>query len=313
MIWAAPDSNFVSTVQGAATGLVGTIGVRVIALPANTTAIARSTAGITESPAGSGIYAKSIPAPDAQGAYIVVWDDGTNFASEELTVTYDLPVPATPGGDIVSLAAYQEAMGTTTDPNSQQFALDAASAAVRTFTDRDFNTPVVTATKDYTYRGTGFLEIDDAVAVHSVTATFPIFNWYAHQDGPASANVFSWIELPKLDARNLESFGQMGFTRNLDRFFARGAYFPWEWTVSVNADFGWASVPADVQQAVIWLAKTYQDSTGSNQSGDVSSETVAEVSRSYVIQAPVQPSSIEDSGIPAKVQALLWPYKRHVL
>lgn len=311
MIYATPGSLFESTVQGAATGLVGTIGVRIKALPANTTVFARTTAGIVETV--TGIYAKQLTAPTTAGAYVIVWDDGTNFASEDLTVTYTLPVPAVPGDPIVSLSDYQAATGSTDHPDAQLAALLDASAACRTYTDRDFNTALTTETRDYTYRGQGFLEIDDAAAVTNVTSTFPIFRWFAHQDGPASANVFTWLELPKLDRSNSASAGAMGFTRNLDNFLRQGGGYPWEWTVSVTGTFGWPTVPRDVARGVIAQAQIFQRSGLSNSSGPISSETVAETSRSYVIPAPVQPSSAEDAGYSPAATALWWPFKRHVL
>src|SRR5207342_1581255 len=58
MIYAAPSTLFEATVQGAGTGLVGTMGVRIKAVPSGTTVLARTTAGITE--VNPGIYTKQL-------------------------------------------------------------------------------------------------------------------------------------------------------------------------------------------------------------------------------------------------------------
>lgn len=214
---------------------------------------------------------------------------------------------------LLTLADYQTAVGSTVNPAAQQIAVDNAIAAVLSYTDRDFDSAAVTESRDYTYRGNGYLEIDDCTAVHSVTSSFPIVFWAAHGDGPAAFKVLSWLELPKFDKRALESVGQMGFTSNLDVILQRAGWIA-EWTVTVNADFGYLSVPNDVRQATIWLARYYQDSAAEGSgSGEIQAESVAETARTYVVNAPPQPASVEDSGIPPRVQALLWPYKRHVL
>jgi hypothetical protein len=213
---------------------------------------------------------------------------------------------------LLTLADYQAATGSTADPAAQQLAIDDAIAACLTYTDRDFATSTVTETRQYTYRGKGFLEIDDASAVHTVESNFPIPFWFAHGDGPAGFNALSWLELPKFDARSLTSIGAMGFTSNLDVILARSGWIP-EWVVSVTADWGIAPVPNDVRRGIIKQALDYQRSGTSDASGPISSETVAETSRSYVISAPAQPSSSEDAGYLPAATALWWPYKRHTL
>ncbi len=80
-------STFEAVADLGVTGL--TPGVRIIDNAGSTTT-ARSTASITEYPASSGIYTKSMTAPSSSGQYTVVWDNGTqtagNFACEELNV-----------------------------------------------------------------------------------------------------------------------------------------------------------------------------------------------------------------------------------
>lgn len=114
MIYAKPAQSFDATLQGAPTGLVGTLGVRIIDQPAGTLMLARTTSGISEQPVGSGIYSTALTAPAVNGTYLVVWDTGglaPVFASEELQVAGVvpadvIPAPAGPGANVVSLIGY---------------------------------------------------------------------------------------------------------------------------------------------------------------------------------------------------------------
>jgi hypothetical protein len=89
-IYAQKGSAFEATAQGFNTGLTGTIGVRILDNVGGTT-LARTTAGISELVAGSGLYGVTLIAPQLPGEYSVVWDDGQSgpqhSAAESLTVT----------------------------------------------------------------------------------------------------------------------------------------------------------------------------------------------------------------------------------
>lgn len=99
MIYAQPGSTFEAILEGVATGLVGTVGVRVIDPPVGDVITARTTSGITEQPAGSGVYATELVAPTVRGVYLVVWDivvGGTPLTpddtfTEQLEVTMSIP------------------------------------------------------------------------------------------------------------------------------------------------------------------------------------------------------------------------------
>jgi hypothetical protein len=116
MIYAAPASSREAVVQGFPTGLAGTVGFQVIDNVGGVT-IARTTAGITERPAGSGIYTITFTVPASLGDYTIVWDKGStapsNMATEELVVTYSSFVGAGPqASDLCSLADVRLAMET---------------------------------------------------------------------------------------------------------------------------------------------------------------------------------------------------------
>jgi hypothetical protein len=87
MIYAAPSTTFEAATEPVTTGLVSTIGVRIVDGQGATTT-ARTTAGIVETPAGSGIYVATLTAPATAGQYVVVWDTGSGqYANEDLVVT----------------------------------------------------------------------------------------------------------------------------------------------------------------------------------------------------------------------------------
>jgi hypothetical protein len=88
-IFVQKGATFEATVQGFDSGLVGVVGVRILDNVGGTT-MARTTAGISELVAGSGLYGVVLVAPQVVGQYTVLWDDtqpGPNHsAAESLTV-----------------------------------------------------------------------------------------------------------------------------------------------------------------------------------------------------------------------------------
>lgn len=108
MIAATAGQPFVAYVDGAPTGLVGTIGVQVRDENDNVI-ITRTTIGISEVEPGSGIYQWNAPAaPSLPGSYLLLWDtNGTDesWASEPMTVLAGqiLPTPYVPPGAVTDL------------------------------------------------------------------------------------------------------------------------------------------------------------------------------------------------------------------
>lgn len=96
MIYARTGDTFEAVLEGAPSGLEGTIGVRVIDPLAGTTVIARSTAGIVEAPAGSGVYVAELTAPADPSVLLVVWDivEGGDPLTPDSTFTDQLEVIA---------------------------------------------------------------------------------------------------------------------------------------------------------------------------------------------------------------------------
>jgi phage gp36-like protein len=99
MRYERPGDSFNAVLDNAATGLVGTIGVRID--QEATTVTPRTTAGIVEFPANSGIYTATLAAPDDEGDYTIVWDTGgisPSWATEDLVVTSNPPIITAAGG-----------------------------------------------------------------------------------------------------------------------------------------------------------------------------------------------------------------------
>jgi hypothetical protein len=93
MIYALPGEPFEVVFSDAPTGLVGTLGVRVIDNATGATVIARTTAGITEPIAGTGLYIAHLTAPEEGGQYSIISDQGgalepSKVAVEELVVSF---------------------------------------------------------------------------------------------------------------------------------------------------------------------------------------------------------------------------------
>jgi len=82
-------TRFEATATGFASGLVGTLGVRIFDNVGGTT-IPRTVSGIIELAPGSGSYAAVLSAPAIPGDYTVYWDDGQvgpqHSAAEDLIV-----------------------------------------------------------------------------------------------------------------------------------------------------------------------------------------------------------------------------------
>lgn len=109
MIQTQEAHQFDATLEGAPTGLTGTLGVRLVDPSSNTTLLARQTTGISEYPEGSGVYGVTLTAPaignnPSPWTISVLWDTvpgGSPLAPDDVftedLIIYGGPVPATPG------------------------------------------------------------------------------------------------------------------------------------------------------------------------------------------------------------------------
>lgn len=193
------------------------------------------------------------------------------------------------------------ALDDTSQDDHLAFIIEATSAAIRTFTGRNFAGSDNTTTITYKYDLSGWIEIDDASEVTQVTlegtVLLPDYDYVLGPDRgyltPDSAAIYEWIELTP-------GFGQspeMGFTRNADtlwKFGRRKRYY----NLAVTGTFGWPTVPPDVKQAAIWTAVEFYTSPSPR-----TTETIAGYSVS-------QDSNALTNAIPRRAQELLLPFKR---
>ena len=320
-IYAHPGATAFSELDGAPTGLIGTIGFRIIRKSDNVEVAPRTIAGIVESPAGSGRYQATFTAPTAKGDYTVFWDLGTvtpeTTTSDDLVVTNNLAeiIEGEPGR-ILTLEEYRTRRQLTEASTERDEALEAALASaedsVLQYTGRDFTTAQGVETREFPWEiHSTILETDDFVGKpSSITFEVPgvgagsVFPTNAYWLGPREGATHYYIDFTPAKNLSLPSIGAMGFTRNLDTFFGQGGTAD-AVTVHVTAEFGWpGTAPASVKQAVTWLVDEFCKKEGNQ--GDVQAEAIANLS--YVYQR-----ISEENTLPARVTTLLDPYRRLAL
>lgn len=210
---------------------------------------------------------------------------------------------------MVTLTRYKASLGGSADAstpsvNDQQYltAITAASSLVRSYTSLRFelseNTPP--SDRQFEYDGSGFLDIDEAVAVNSVSQTggyegaqtwnLSSYNWGAY---PLNSPVKFWLQLPQ-DFVSGAISPEMGFTYNLDTLWYKYAQRPS--IVTVNANWGWPKIPEDVQQAVVWTA---QHISGTNE---------PYTSKSIEGYSVTRGAMDDGDSLPDRVKAALAPY-----
>src|SRR5512142_249914 len=92
-IYSPPSVTFEAVTDFGITGLTGTLTVLIMDNVSNIV-YGPSTVGIAEFPLGSGIYQVTLNAPDTQGQYSLVWNDGDpeHQAVDDLLITSDAPI-----------------------------------------------------------------------------------------------------------------------------------------------------------------------------------------------------------------------------
>lgn len=178
-IYAAPGGTLEASLTWPLSGLAGTIGVRIIDTPSGSTILARTTSGIVENPAGSGLYYFSGTAPTIAGSYSVIWDDGSvapgHTATDDLIVTYSAPGVLPSGPYLCSLADVKLALQFESDSTQKDAEITAllptATRILEAYAQRNFTSPTAGGTiKRLVFRG-GFLSLPDlqAGAAYSIT------------------------------------------------------------------------------------------------------------------------------------------------
>lgn len=191
------------------------------------------------------------------------------------------------------------------DPRDAQYnaAIIAASELVRNYTSFRFDLADEFADpepRDYEYDGSGFLDIDEAWSVVSVsqhgnydqayTWTLSTYEWGAY---PLNKPVKYWLQLPQ----NFAGVGmspEMGFAYNLDTLYYKYQERPN--IVTVTALWGWPEIPEDVQQATIWTATAITET-----SKPYTSESIEGYSRT-------RGAADDGEALPERAKAALAPY-----
>lgn len=239
-----PNTSF-ETVNQFATGLTGTVGVRVID-NAGATTIARVTAGIVEYPAGSGIYQKTLTSPATSGGYTIVWDDTSTFKIVDLLVSGSTLAALT--GNLYVTADELKAALNISD---QDFADDdvnracnAASRAIDLATGRFFYS--TTDTRYYTPEWRAVtVETDDIQTISTLQV-----------DLPGTGTYTTWTEntdftlQPANSATNDKPYERVRLRRQ------RQSYWPTtDNALKITGTFGWAEIPSEVNQYAVFLAE----------------------------------------------------------
>lgn len=215
--------------------------------------------------------------------------------------------------DLITLAEYKSLMGvqgadTRKDPQIEAL-LPAASRAVRTYTGRSFEVASGPATeREYQYDESGILDIDDCTAIVSIETDAGV----PGQTHPLTAD--QWSAQPQDDSDVFyyvivlggPYFGlspEMGFERNLDQY-------PWyirQPLVKITANWGWASIPSDVQLAT---ALTVGEFLGSQASAGGSEGLTAEGIEGWTRAWGARGGGAMALAIPNRARDLLVNYQR---
>lgn len=308
MIYAEPEASFEAVASGFPTGLAGTIGVRILDNVGGTTT-ARTTAGITELIAGSGIYAVTLTAPATAAQYSIVWDDGSitapsDVATEDLTVTAVAPPGAAPAdSNLCTLADVRlelEHRGAYTGQDSKITELiPPASKQIMREYEQEFAPATAATTRrrrvlpGRKIRGAVAVDLApynlravDAVTLHPEAAVPDVLAATEYKLMPVEKHdgVYRYL---LLDARlsylsdTLETFG-----------FA---------LLDVEGDWGFASIPTEVRRACALTVAAWVQRTTAVGAGSVDDDEPRQI-------LPDRPTNF---SIPPAARRMLATWRRH--
>ena len=251
-IYAAPGSTFEAYTSSTTTGLVGTMGVRIVDGQGNTT-LARQTTGIIEHPAGSGLYAVTLTAPTTAGTYAVVWDTGgasPTWAEEDLWVTSSAVVSVAPtGSDLCSLTDVRVFLQKTSADAAQDPVISTlitrASLAIMRYCDREFAPATTGATRTFEWPWEGELV---SLAPYDLRGNPTLVQVDTDQASPYTLSSDEYRVFP-LPSRDGTYFGLRvrPFGASLGRVVWRNRQ------IKITGNWGFSAVPDDV---VHWATVT---------------------------------------------------------
>lgn len=193
--------------------------------------------------------------------------------------------------------------------------LEAAEDDILKYTDRDFGAAAVIETRPFPWEiHSTVLDTDDFTGEPlSITFELPgigeaaIFPTNTFWVGPREGPTFYYIDFTPARQLSSTSIGAMGFTRNLDTFFARGGADVDAVTVQVEANWGWpGGAPASIKQAAVWLVDEFNAATPGANGEEIQAEGIANLTYAY----QREPSKERAAVLPPRVQQLLDAYRR---
>lgn len=222
-------------------------------------------------------------------------------------ITYHSPSPMGGTSAILTLSEYKKRreMNEANPPRDEalEAAISSAEDAIIRYTGRDFKAAQAIETRTYMYDGSGILETDDFVDVSGVISEGTSLAAINYVPGPREGETFYWLDFAGVPRQS----PAMGFTRNLDTIFEREVRLGKRQyvNVQVTAKFGWpGGAPGSVVQAAVWLVDEFRKKEGTQ--GDIQAEGIADLN--FVYQR-----ISEESTLPARITALLAPYRRVAL
>lgn len=289
-IYAAPGSQFTPYVSNAPTA--STIGLAIYNPATSSYYVSRFTAGIVETPAGSGIYyAPAQTAPTVEGTYQLIWDSPSSppDAVEDLIVSYSLPNNI----DLCTVADVTLAAGIPAGrAGLVQDCISAASSAIANRYQREFVDSGIGATRRFELDGPRVslapydLQSFSAIALNPET-TSPVTlaenaGIILRPVGKSMAGTYTSLEISGL---------QTIISSTTIRW---GVAF-----IDVTGVWGMPSIPDDVRRAAIITAAAWTDRAaavyGLDSDGSPGQNTAA---------------FAQTWGIPTAAHRLLQPYER---
>lgn len=263
-VYATPGQTIYPSVQWGATG--STLGVRIRRNTDGTDVVARSTAGIVESPSGSGIYVaqSGVVVPTTAGdIYDIVWDDGTatvsGWATEDLIVSGSPSAAGVPSAyDLCALADVKAQGGVTvtTDDAMIQDIITRASREIERWCQREFASR---GTQTRSFELSGYLVdlsprdlrgVPTTVTINADTSSPTTLTSSQYQALPiagASGSVDGTLVYTELRISSAVSLASSSIT-----YFGRSR-------IDVTGTWGFATVPDDVRHAAIITAAAWLD------------------------------------------------------
>lgn len=216
-------------------------------------------------------YDFTVPAGAALGGWVARFTGvigGATVAGDEAFTVVEPGSVGAGGSDLITLAELRSKLGVhVTDTRKDalyESMIPAASAAIRSFTERDFGAPTVTEERTFEYDGSGYLDIDDAAEVTQVAFVNPLTAdlvldsdlWQPKPSRRDDAPVYYYVII---GSPGSVGSPEMGFARNLDVYAREGRLPGLTATAKVTATWGWPTVPEDVKMAATWTIREWLD------------------------------------------------------